>query len=133
MQQRFYNEFKRDVYMEIILTIIPKNLVKNSLLSLFYPFIETKIRIKCSDSWCLGNEKQFCFLVITRPALLQRYEFIVVPWCQIKHQMCLRQLAGFRYEKKRHFVKIVTSLVTVLFKMTLYLFIYFAFIKKPLF
>ena len=35
--------------------------------------------------------------------------------------------------KKKHFLKIVLSLVTVLFKMTLYLFIYFVFAKKPLF
>ena len=33
--------------------------------------------------------------------------------------------------KKKHFVKIVTSLLTVLFKMTLYLCIYFVFTKKP--
>ena len=32
--------------------------------------------------------------------------------------------------KKKHFVKIVTSLVTVLFKMALYLCVYFVFIKK---
>ena len=41
----------------------------------------------------------------------------------------LRQLVGFRYEKK-DFIKIVTSLVTALFKMTLYLCIYFVFTKK---
>ena len=34
--------------------------------------------------------------------------------------------------EKKHFVKIVTSLVTVLLKMTLYLFAYFAFTKKPI-
>ena len=44
----------------------------------------------------------------------------------------LRQLVGFRYGKK-HFVKIVTSFVTVLFKMTLYICIYFAFTKQSLF
>ena len=35
--------------------------------------------------------------------------------------------------KKKHFVKIVTSLVTVLFKVTLYICIYFVFTKKQLF
>ena len=34
--------------------------------------------------------------------------------------------------EKKHFVKIVTSLVTVLFKMTLHLCIYFVFAKKPI-
>ena len=36
-------------------------------------------------------------------------------------------------EKKKHLVKIVTSLVTVLLKMTLCVCIYFVFTKKPLF
>ena len=44
----------------------------------------------------------------------------------------LRDQIGFRYGKK-HFVKIVTSLVTVLLKMALCLCIYFVFTKKPLF
>ena len=39
-----------------------------------------------------------------------------------KQHYSLRQLVGFRYEEK-HFVKIVTSLVTVLFKMKLYMYI----------
>ena len=43
----------------------------------------------------------------------------------------LRQLVGFRYGKK-HFFKIVKSLVTVLFKMTLHLCLYFAFTKNPI-
>ena len=41
----------------------------------------------------------------------------------------LRQLVGFRYGKK-HFVKIVTSLVAVLLKMTLCLCIQLEFAKK---
>ena len=50
-----------------------------------------------------------------------------------KQHYSLRQLVvGFRYEEQ-HFVKIVTSLVTVLFKMKLYLCIYFVFTKKPFF
>ena len=44
----------------------------------------------------------------------------------------LRELVGFRYGKK-HFLKIVTGLVTVLLKMKLCLFIYFVFTKNPLF
>ena len=36
-------------------------------------------------------------------------------------------------KKKKAFVKVVTSLVTVLLKMTLYLCIYFVSTKKPLF
>ena len=37
---------------------------------------------------------------------------------------------GLRYEKKEHFVEIVTSLVAVLLKMTLLLCIYIVFTKK---
>ena len=43
----------------------------------------------------------------------------------------LYMIVGFRYGKK-HFVKIVTSLVTVLLKMTLCLCIYFVFILSLL-
>ena len=37
-------EFEGDFCMKMIVTIIPTNLVTNSLLSLFCPFIETKIK-----------------------------------------------------------------------------------------
>ena len=33
MQRRFHKKFEKDLYTEIIVTIIPKNLVTNSLLS----------------------------------------------------------------------------------------------------
>ena len=33
--QRLHKEFERDIYMKIIVTKIPTNLVTNSLLSLF--------------------------------------------------------------------------------------------------
>ena len=39
---RLYVEFERDFYMKIIVCIIPTILFINSLLSFFYPFIETK-------------------------------------------------------------------------------------------
>ena len=41
----------------MIVTIIPTNLVTNSLLFLFCPLIETKKRIKFSASSWSGNEK----------------------------------------------------------------------------
>ena len=41
LKQRFYEEFERDFYTEIIVTIIPANLVAKSLLSHFFPFRET--------------------------------------------------------------------------------------------
>ena len=41
LKQRFYEELERDFYTEIIVTIIPTNLVANSLLSHFFPFRET--------------------------------------------------------------------------------------------
>ena len=47
-------------YMKIILTIIPTNLVKNSLRS----------PIKFSPSWGSSNEKYFCCLSKTSRALL---------------------------------------------------------------
>ena len=40
--QRLYKEFERDFEMKIIVTIIPINLVTNSLFSLFSFFVETK-------------------------------------------------------------------------------------------
>ena len=43
----------------------------------------------------------------------------------------IKEPVGFRYRKK-HFVKIVTSLVTVLLKTTSRIYIYFVFTKNPL-
>ena len=40
---------------------------------------------------------------------------------------------GKKHMGKKHFTKIVTSLVTILLKMTLRLCIYFVFTKNPLF
>ena len=42
----FYKEFERDFYIKIIDGIIPANLIRNSLLSLFCPFLETKNKNK---------------------------------------------------------------------------------------
>ena len=43
------------------------------------------------------------------------------------------RVVGLRNGEKKHLVKIVQSLVAVLFKETLYLCIYFAFTKKTWF
>ena len=40
--ERFYKEFQKNIYMKMIVTIIPTNLVTNSLLSLFCPFTGPK-------------------------------------------------------------------------------------------
>ena len=40
VQQRLYKEFEKDFYAEVIVTIIPKNFITNSLLSLFCLFLE---------------------------------------------------------------------------------------------
>ena len=58
-----------------MVTIIPTNLVTNTLLSLFCPFVKTKKKkkIKFSTSWWSGNENYFCFLFIATLAPLQRY------------------------------------------------------------
>ena len=46
MQQRFYEEFERDFYTKIIVTVIPTNLVTSLLSFLFCPFIEIKNKIQ---------------------------------------------------------------------------------------
>ena len=71
--QRFCKKFERHFYMKIIATIIPTNLVANSLLPFFVRLKEPKTRIKVSASWWCGNENYFCFLFISARALLQRY------------------------------------------------------------
>ena len=43
--------------MKIIVSIIPINLVTNSLLPSFVLSLKPKIRIKSSGSWWFGNEK----------------------------------------------------------------------------
>ena len=57
--------------MKRIATIIPTDLVTNSLLSSFWTFLQTKTRIRFSASWWSGNEKYFCSLFIASRALLQ--------------------------------------------------------------
>ena len=42
MQERFYKDFERDFYTEIIVTIVSTNLVTNSMLCLFCSLIENK-------------------------------------------------------------------------------------------
>ena len=49
--------------MKMIINVISTNLVTNSFMSLFYPFVETKTRLKFSASWCSGNDKYFFFFV----------------------------------------------------------------------
>ena len=53
--------------MKIIVTIIPTDLVTNSLLSTFCPFLQTKNKNQVgggSATWWSGNEKYFCVLFI---------------------------------------------------------------------
>ena len=49
--------------MKIIATIIPKDLVTNSLFPLFGLSYKPKKRIKFSANWWSGDEKYFCFFV----------------------------------------------------------------------
>ena len=60
----FIKEFERDIYMKIVVTIIPTNLVTNPLLYLFYSVKKKKTdkkrqktNIKFSAIWWAGNEK----------------------------------------------------------------------------
>ena len=59
--------------MNMIVTIIPTDLVKNSLLSSFVLFYTSKTRIRFSASWWSGNKKYFCFFFITSCTLLQSH------------------------------------------------------------
>ena len=100
VQQKFYKEFEKDFYMDIILTTIQANLVTNSLLSLFCSFVETKTRIKFSPSWWSGNEKYLSILFLVSRALLQRYakfnrllekDFLTRHSCSYYSSMVLRK------------------------------------------
>ena len=59
--------------MKIIVTIIPTDLVNNSLLSSFCPFLQTKNKNQFFHKWWSGNEKYFYFLFIASHALLQSH------------------------------------------------------------
>ena len=71
--QTFYKEFEIHFYMKIIVTIILTNLVTNSLLSLFCPFVETKTKNQIFSKIVACNKTYFCFLFLASRALLQRY------------------------------------------------------------
>ena len=83
--------------MKRSVTIIPTDLVTNSLLSSLCLFLQTKNKIRFSASWWSGNEKYFCFFCLQRvalyfkvmPNLINFYEAIflhvipfriIVPW-----------------------------------------------------
>ena len=57
--------------MKIIVTVIPTNLVTNSLSFIFSLSYEPRKRIKLSATWWSGNKKYFYFLFKASPALLQ--------------------------------------------------------------
>ena len=63
-------EFERDFYTKIIVTIIPTNLVTNSLLFLVCPFIETKKSRSTIDFY----KRIFLHVIPTR---------IIVPWMAV--------------------------------------------------
>ena len=53
----------RDFYMKIIVAIIPTDLVTNSLLFSFCPFLQTRKKIRFSASWFSGNKNISLFFV----------------------------------------------------------------------
>ena len=57
--------------MKPIVTLIPTDLDTNLVLSLFYPFLETKKGIAISASRYSGYKKYFCFLCIASWSLIQ--------------------------------------------------------------
>ena len=78
---KIHKEFERGFCTKIIVTMIPMNLVTNSLLSLVCPFVEIKNKNQISSSWWSGNEKYFCALFMASRALIQRYaEFNRLLW-----------------------------------------------------
>ena len=67
--------------MKIIVTIIPTDLVTNSLLSSFCPFWQAKNKNQVFSNWWSGNEKYFCVLFKASCALLQSHaKFNTVLW-----------------------------------------------------
>ena len=94
---------------------------------------------------CLKQKKVFLWDMIKASVIRNFYlryssyfpDLVRTEWFAI--DILLREVLVFEVAcrvqiwKKKHFVKIETSLVTVLFKMTLYICIYFVFTKKPLF
>ena len=53
LQQRFHNKSEGDFYLKTILTLIPINLVTNSLLYLFCSFVKTKNKNETSSKLVL--------------------------------------------------------------------------------
>ena len=60
-------------------------------------------------------------------------KFLRIPHLRWQPLCVFKVACKIQIWKKKHFVKIVTSLVILLFKMTLYMCIYFVFTEKPLF
>ena len=65
--------YNKDIYMKIIVTIIPANLATNSLLSLFCLFVETNNKNQIFTKLVIWQREIFYFLFIASSALLQRY------------------------------------------------------------
>ena len=59
--------------MKIIVSIIPADLVTNSLLSYFCPFLQTKSKYQVFSKLVVWLQEIFCFLFIASRALLQRH------------------------------------------------------------
>ena len=59
--------------VKIVVTIIFKSLVTNSLLSLFSTFVETKNKDQSSGKWWCCSKKYFCFFFIPSRLLFQKY------------------------------------------------------------
>ena len=59
----------RDFYTKIIVAIIPTDLVTNSLLFSFCPFLQTRKKVRFSASWFSGNKKYFSIFCLQRVTL----------------------------------------------------------------
>ena len=65
----------REIFLKykIIVTIIPTDLVTNSFLSSFCPFLQIKNKNQVFSKLMASKEKYFCFLFVTSRALLQNH------------------------------------------------------------
>ena len=69
----FYQQFGRYFYMKIIVTIIPEDLVTNSSLSSFWPFLQAKNKNQGSQQVGSLVTRNICFLFIASCALIQNH------------------------------------------------------------
>ena len=62
LSDQWKNKFEKHFYTEVIVTLIPTNLISNRLLSFFFLLWKAKTGINVLGCWLCGNKNCFCFL-----------------------------------------------------------------------